>query len=187
MLVQDNIQAVLICILPQMKQLLEKMEVVSRDLTEKRSAVTFTPKDLEEVTKWESELPESALTKYFNTWLKIHRTVQAANQSAEMEAEEREDEEEDIGSDDSEVEDPEPAPSPKKKSKKSKKLKIKEISNENGTQNVNDASPETSLVDQKKKKKKKKSKEKKVTVDEDAQSTVFVDNGDIVEDIVLSD
>ena len=186
MLVQDNIQAVLICILPQMKQLLEKMEVVSRDLTEKRSAVTFTPKDLDEVTQWESELPESALTKYFNTWLKIHRTVQAANQSAEMEAEEGEDEE-DVGSDDSEVEDPEPAPSPKKKSKKSKKLKTKEMGNENGTQNVNDASPVTSLPDQKKKKKKKKSKEKKVTVDEDAQSTDFVDNGDIVEDIVLSD
>jgi len=112
--------------------------------------------------------------------------LQGGGELEESNNEQGEDEE-DVGSDDSEVEDPEPAPSPKKKSKKSKKLKTKEMGNENGTQNVNDASPVTSLPDQKKKKKKKKSKEKKVTVDEDAQSTDFVDNGDIVEDIVLSD
>ena len=169
-----------------MKQLLEKMEVVSRELTEKRSSVSFTPKDLDKVTEWESALPESALTKYFNTWIKIHRSVQSANQSAEQEGEEDEEEdgEEEIGSGESELEEGEPAPPPKKKTKKSKKLKTKDTDGANGPQNVNGEPSESSSPDKKKKKKKKKGKETALTVHEGSE---FVDNGDIVEDIVLSD
>ena len=164
-----------------MKQLLEKMDAVSRDLTEKRASVSFTPKDLEKVTSWESQLPESALTKYFNTWLKIHRAVAAANKSTEEEEEGGE--EEDVGADDSDEGGEEPAPSPKKKAKKSKKSKTKDSPDANGIENVNSASSDASSPDKKKKKKTKKVEEE-TKVEEDVE---FVDTGDMVEDIVLSD
>ena len=174
-----------------MKQLLEKMETVSRNITEKRSSVTFTPKDLEEVTKWENSLPESALTKYFNTWIKIHRSVAAAQSAAQEEEEKEQGEEgimEDSGSDEDDEEEEEvekkPASSPKKKVKKAKKLKIKDTDSANSAVNTNGLSSDVSSPDKKKKKKKKKGKEKKPVVDENAE---FVDNGDLVEDIVLSD
>jgi len=167
----------------QMKQLLEKMDAVSRDLTEKRASVSFTPKDLEKVTSWESQLPESALTKYFNTWLKIHRAMAAANKSTEEEEEGGEGDEEDVGADDSDEGGEEPEPSPKKKAKKSKKSKTKDSPDANGIENVNSASLDASSPDKKKKKKTKKVEEE-TKVEEDVE---FVDTGDMVEDIVLSD
>ena len=150
-----------------MKQLLEKMETVSRDITERRSSVTFTPKDLEEVTKWENSLPESALTKYFNTWIKIHRSVAAAQSAArEEEGEDGEQEEnimEDSGSDDGEEEEVEakPGPSSKKKTNKSKKSKSQDTDSANLGKNVNGLSSAVSSPEKNKKKKKKKGKEKK--------------------------
>ena len=159
----------------QLKIVLEKIAEVSRDITDRRVSVTFTPKDLEKVTQWEEELPESALTKYFNNWLRIHRTVQASQQ-AEQEAlnDEADDAEKGIKSDEEDdavdnVEsggDEESEDETKTKSEKSENPK--ESSTSDGKK-------------LKKKKKKKKQEESNVEIGE------FVDTGDVVEDIVLSD
>lgn len=139
--------------------MLDKIEVVSGDLAERRSHVTFTPRDLEQVAGWEGALPESALTKYFNNWVKVHRAVQAANREVPVEEAEQSGEEEE--------EETETVEKPTKSGKQVKKAKTK--TEVNG------------------KDKKNKGKKKGKVVDETKEDVDFVDNGDLVEDIVLSD
>eukprot|EP00116_Pleurobrachia_bachei_P005008 sb/3465270/ len=168
----------------QIRQILEKTEAVSRDITDKRSGVSFSPRDLEEAKKWEDALPESALTKFFNSWLKVHRTVLAANQAAatengdEMEEEEegREEDEDSSGLESAE-EASKVDEGPPKKKKKTKVVEKKDVK-EKKVKTKED-------VKEKKVKKKdgteKTKKKKKVVTD------VTEDTEDMVEDFVLSD
>ena len=165
----------------QMKVVLEKIAEVSRDITDKRAGVPFTPKDLEKVTEWEEELPESALTKYFNNWLRIHRTVQASKQ-AESNVEGGEDENgiengienaDENGIEDSDEDREKEIIEPKKKKKKLKT-------------NKPEASDKLSTSADKEPKKKKKKKKKELE-ESNTETKDFTDTGDIVEDIVLSD
>ena len=165
----------------QLKIVLEKIAEVSRDITDRRVSVTFTPKDLEKVTQWEEELPESALTKYFNNWLRIHRTVQASQQAGQealndeaddaekgIKSDEEDDAVDNVASDGEEESEDETKTKKVKSTKPEKSENPKESSTSDGKK-------------LKKKKKKKKQEESNIEIGE------FVDTGDLVEDIVLSD
>ena len=161
----------------QMKVVLEKIAEVSRDITDKRAGVPFTPKDLEKVTEWEEELPESALTKYFNNWLRIHRTVQASKQ-AESNVQGDEDENGIENADENGIEDSDEDREKEIIEPKKKKKKLKT--------NKPEASDKLSTSADKEPKKKKKKKKKELE-ESNTETKDFTDTGDIVEDIVLSD
>ena len=78
----------------QIRQILEKVDTSSKDLSSKRSEVNFSPKDLHKVADWEKGLAESSLTKYFNNWLIVHRTAQDKVEKVEPEQWEKDNKEE---------------------------------------------------------------------------------------------
>lgn len=59
----------------QLKQLIEKAEEVSREITRDRATVTFSPKDSEQIAAWERDRrnSENSLVRFLNTWKKVHR------------------------------------------------------------------------------------------------------------------
>jgi nucleolar complex protein 2 len=64
----------------QLKQLVEKVEEVSADVTKARSHVTFAPKDADEIAVWERVRRErggDSLNRFLATWEKLHSGAEA--------------------------------------------------------------------------------------------------------------
>ena len=59
----------------QLKQLVEKTEEVSGDVTRDRATVSFSPKDSDQIAAWEKDrkTKENAVVRFLNTWKKVHR------------------------------------------------------------------------------------------------------------------
>ncbi|XP_068699854.1 nucleolar complex protein 2 homolog [Montipora foliosa] len=54
----------------QMKQLVDKIEETSTEVTNRRSKVSFSPKDTDEVERWTAQYRQhpNAIVKFYNTW-----------------------------------------------------------------------------------------------------------------------
>ncbi|CAB4031470.1 nucleolar complex 2 homolog, partial [Paramuricea clavata] len=54
----------------QIKQLIEKLNETSQEVTKRRSTVSFSPKDVQEVEKWEAEYRKkpNAIVQFYNRW-----------------------------------------------------------------------------------------------------------------------
>eukprot|EP00731_Ephydatia_muelleri_P015297 Em0008g1017a len=59
----------------QLKQLVEKTEEVSGEVSRDRATVSFSPKDSDQIAAWEKDRKskENALVRFLNTWKKVHR------------------------------------------------------------------------------------------------------------------
>lgn len=69
----------------QMKQLVDKIEETSTEVTNRRSKVSFSPKDIAEVEKWTAQYRQNpnAIVKFYNTWKALKPTVQPENEAEE--------------------------------------------------------------------------------------------------------
>jgi len=165
----------------QVKQILEKVESSSKDISGKRAEVNFSPKDLQKVKEWEQSLPESTLTKYFNSWIIVHRTAQDKIEKVEpeqWEKDNKEDEDSDAEADSEEETEPTqttpPAAADVKPIKKRKKEPVVEEDEGSEAEDVVEdmvVSEEEEVVEEPVKKKKavkpKKVKKKKAIAVED--------------------
>lgn len=77
----------------QMKQIIEKLEETSKEVTKQRSVVSFSPKDIEEVEKWSDEYRKqpNGIVKFYDRWKSMK--VFIPKQDEEMAEDEQEEEE----------------------------------------------------------------------------------------------
>lgn len=61
----------------QLKQLIEKVEEVSREVERERSSVSFAPKDAQLIAAWERERRglENPVSRFLATWCKVHQQM----------------------------------------------------------------------------------------------------------------
>ncbi|XP_046842848.1 nucleolar complex protein 2 homolog isoform X2 [Xenia sp. Carnegie-2017] len=66
----------------QIKEFLEKLNETSVEVTKKRSTVTFSPKDVEEIEKWESDYSRkpNAIVTFYNRWKTMKLNIERANE-----------------------------------------------------------------------------------------------------------
>ncbi|XP_032228848.1 nucleolar complex protein 2 homolog [Nematostella vectensis] len=118
----------------QMKQLLDKIEETSKEVTEQRSSVSFSPKDVKEVEQWTSEYKQhpNAIVKFYSTWKSMKPVISQHHEDEDSEVEFE-------GDSDSEEEKP--------KSKK-RKSKTKERNTEKAQQKASKANARDKEIEQ---------------------------------------
>ncbi|KAL9969895.1 hypothetical protein ACROYT_G022167 [Oculina patagonica] len=78
----------------QMKQLVDKVEETSTEVTNRRSKVSFSPKDIDEVERWTAQYRQqpNAIVKFYKTWKAMKPSIQQQDDElAEGENDENED------------------------------------------------------------------------------------------------
>jgi len=62
----------------QLKQLVDKIEGTSTEVTNRRSKVSFSPKDTDKVERWTAQYRQhpNAIVKFYNTWKTMKPTTQ---------------------------------------------------------------------------------------------------------------
>lgn len=84
----------------QIKQIVDKLQEAAHEVSNKRSSVNFSPKDVDEVKKWETAYGQqkNSLQKFYDTWLKMREIAKAS--ADQMNNNDMEDGEEDSSDED---------------------------------------------------------------------------------------
>jgi len=71
----------------QLKQLVDKIEETSTEVTNRRSKVSFSPKDIDEVERWTAQYRQqpNAIVKFYKTWKAMKPSVTQNEELAEGE------------------------------------------------------------------------------------------------------
>lgn len=69
----------------QVKQIIEKLDETSQEVTKKRSTVSFSPKDMEDVEKWTTEYSKqpNAIVKFYDRWKSMKVVIPKQDEDAD--------------------------------------------------------------------------------------------------------